>query len=69
MIQPLGDVASEFLVYSNDRYLRKTFLNGTKIEDLRVSTGSIRGVDFDARYASSFVSTDELGGHTGVYKL
>ena len=44
-------------MYSNDRYLRKTFLNGTRIEDLRVSTGSLRGVDFDARYA---ISSDEL---------
>ena len=50
-------------MYSNDRYLRKTFLNGTKIEDMQISTGSLRGVDFDARYASS---TDESDVHVGV---
>ena len=56
-------------MYSNGQYLRKTFLNGTEIEGLRVSTGSLRGVDFDARYASSFVLIDELGGHAGISTL
>ena len=52
LIQTLGSVPSDFLVYINDRYLRKTSLNGTKLEDLLVSNyGTVEGFDFDARYS------------------
>ena len=55
-IQTLGGAPSDFFVYSNERYLRKTFLNGTKLEDLHVSNGSVRGFDFDARCVSFLVT-------------
>ena len=56
LIQTLGGAPSDVLVYINDSYLRKTSLNGTKLEDLLVSKyGTVQGCDFDARYSVCYI--------------